>query len=57
MGMASPPCADALALWCDVLLAALPSPFARIVHVNLMAHWLILEAAALAHGPIAAEQC
>lgn len=34
-----------LALWCGVLLlAALPSLFNRIVHVNLMAHWLILWA-------------
>ncbi len=32
-----------LALWCGViLLAALPTLFNRIVHVNLMAHWLIL---------------
>lgn len=34
-----------LALWCGVLLlAALPTLFNRIVHVNLMAHWLILWA-------------
>ncbi|WP_423604653.1 DUF6311 domain-containing protein [Sphingomonas sp. MS122] len=34
---------NALALWCGVLLlAALPTLFNRIVHVNLMAHWLIL---------------
>ncbi|HEY0621896.1 DUF6311 domain-containing protein [Sphingomonas sp.] len=32
-----------VALWCGVLLlAALPTLFNRIVHVNLMAHWLIL---------------
>lgn len=32
-----------LALWCGVLLlAALPTLFNRVVHVNLMAHWLIL---------------
>lgn len=36
---------NALALWCGVLLlAALPSLFNRFVHVNLMAHWLILWA-------------
>lgn len=36
---------NALALWCGVLLlAALPTLFNRIVHVNLMAHWLILWA-------------
>ncbi len=34
-----------VALWCGVLLlAALPSLFNRYVHVNLMAHWLILWA-------------
>ena len=34
-----------LALWCGVLLlAALPTLFNRIIHVNLMAHWLILWA-------------
>lgn len=34
---------NALALWCGVLLlAALPTLFNRTVHVNLMAHWLIL---------------
>ncbi|WP_447726790.1 DUF6311 domain-containing protein [Sphingomonas koreensis] len=34
-----------LALWCGVLLlAALPTLFNRVVHVNLMAHWLILWA-------------
>ena len=34
-----------LSLWCGVLLlAALPTLFNRIVHVNLMAHWLILWA-------------
>lgn len=34
-----------VALWCGVLLlAALPTLFNRIVHVNLMAHWLILWA-------------
>lgn len=34
-----------LALWCGVLLlAALPTLFNRFVHVNLMAHWLILWA-------------
>lgn len=32
-----------LALWCGILLlAALPTLFNRVVHVNLMAHWLIL---------------
>ena len=32
-----------IALWCGVLLlAALPTLFNRVVHVNLMAHWLIL---------------
>lgn len=36
---------SALALWCGVLLlAALPTLFNRFVHVNLMAHWLILWA-------------
>jgi hypothetical protein len=31
------------ALWCGVLLlAALPTLFNRVFHVNLMAHWLIL---------------
>lgn len=34
-----------VALWCGViLLAALPTLFNRVVHVNLMAHWLILWA-------------
>lgn len=34
-----------LALWCGVLLlAALPTLFNRVGHVNLMAHWLILWA-------------
>ncbi len=34
-----------LTLWCGVLLlAALPTLFNRVVHVNLMAHWLILWA-------------
>lgn len=34
-----------VALWCGViLLAALPSLFNRYIHVNLMAHWLILWA-------------
>lgn len=36
---------NGLALWCGVLLlAALPTLFNRFVHVNLMAHWLILWA-------------
>ncbi|MFL9839465.1 DUF6311 domain-containing protein [Sphingomonas sp. ST-64] len=34
-----------LTLWCGVLLlAALPTLFNRFIHVNLMAHWLILWA-------------
>jgi len=34
-----------VALWCGViLLAALPTLFNRVFHVNLMAHWLILWA-------------
>lgn len=34
-----------VALWCGVLLlAAVPTLFNRVVHVNLMAHWLILWA-------------
>lgn len=34
-----------VALWCGVLLlAALPTLFNRVVHVNLMAHWLVLWA-------------
>lgn len=34
-----------IALWCGVLLlAALPTLFNRVVHVNLMAHWVILWA-------------
>lgn len=34
-----------LALWCGVaLLSALPTLFSRFIHVNLLAHWLILWA-------------
>lgn len=43
----------ALGLWCGVvLLAAMPTLINRFVHVNLMAHWLILWALWLFVDPV-----